>query len=398
MKATLAHLLLILMLLSITGATTSFAQAAAGDGTSSLPTASVPEGGFAKAIAGVFGSYMDFLANATSNIFSALQNEFQPFARSIVAIYIVIVSYNLFRGNTGAATTEFATSIFLIVALSGLVFESSAYQSWVFSPFTGTVTDISNFFVSKGAGVPITSQGDIFKYMGTTMDKIYEITDKMERTVGLLDSFWISIKTGFAQLVLLGVYVACIAIYLYLILQAWFAIFMYMVIGGVCIFFAAFKGTRFITVSWLRALSHEGLTIIFSSLIMGISGNIIQELIKVFALQDFGESGVFTAQFFAVFLACAMGGLMLLKAPQLAASISGGSAGSTAGVGAMVGGLAGLGFAKLKGTAAGTAGAAWGGITNKGSEASGGWAIGRNIGAGVRGAYSRMKGTSTGQG
>lgn len=399
-------LMLFLVLGTILCATigaTSFASAADGDaGGGTTVVAPPPPGDFAKAISGVFGLYMEFLQKATSKIFSALQGSFQPFAFSLVSLYVVVVGYKLIRGDI-SASKDFAISCFLIVFVTSLVFNSGVYQSYIFDPFVGTVSDMSNFFVSKGAGVPIGSQGDIFNYMGSTLDSIYNVADKIERNLPLLDSLniWLALKVGFAQLVLIGTYVACVAIYLYIILQAWFAVFIFMILGGIFIFLAAFKSSRHLTVGWLRALCHEGLTIVFASLIMGISGNITQELIKILASSDVGSTGIFTPQFFAVFLACAMGGLMLLKTPQLAASLSGGSAGSTAGIATLVGGAAGLGYSALKGGVGRVAGQSGGGgsladTANSGS--AGGYMGGaaRAAGSAIRRGYSAMKGTSTG--
>lgn len=401
--AALVRLLLVFMVLTASGAGNSLAQyvpevggSGAGPDPSTYTTtvAPPPQGGFAKAIGGVFGMYMEFLKTAVGNIFGALQGSFRPFARTIVIIYVIIVGFNCFWGNFGPATKELGLSCLLIVGLSGLVFETSAYQSWVMDPFIGTVGDLSNFFVSKGAGVPINSQGDIFIYMGSTLESIYKVSGQIERAYSSINPLnWLtSLQIWGAQIILGGSYVACIAIYLYLILQAWFAIFMYMIIGGICLFFAAFKGTRFLAVAWFRSLCHEGLTIIFCSLIMGISGNIIQELIKTLAGMEMGLTGVFTPQFLAVILASFMACLMLLKAPQLASSISGGSAGSTSGIAAAVGTVAGMGYAKMKGLGGGAAGFGMGVATGKGG---GQGSLGRNIGAAIRSytPYSDSKGT-----
>jgi len=405
-KAAFARLLLILVVLALSGATNTLAQyvpdvggSGAGVDPSTITTiAPPPPTGFTKAISGVFGLYMEFLQQATSKIFAALQGSFQGFAGSITALYIALVAYNLARGNI-AAVKEFALSCFLVVGLTALVFNPGEYQSWVFDPFVGTVIDLSNFFVSKGAGVPVNSQGDILNYMGSTLYDIWSITDKMERNLSLWDrnvNLWLALKVGFAQAFLLGSYIACIAGYMYLILQAWFAIYMYMIIGGVCLFFAAFKGTRFLAVAWFRSLCHEGLTIIFASLIMGISGNIIQTLMKVLVDTDVGSTGIFTPQYFAVLLASVMGFLMLLKAPQLASSISGGSAGSTSGVAAAVGSVAGLGVAKMKSSWGGGAGGGFGGSPGGGKIG----AAARAAGGAVRSytPYSDSKGSTPGGG
>lgn len=401
MRATLVRFLIVFTLLFASGSTSSLAQyvpdvggSGAGPDPTTMTTVAPPQGGYAKAISIVFTEYMRFLNDAVSNIFAALQGSFAGFASVIVTVYIVFVSFGMFFGRI---SKDFWVSCFLVAGLSALVFSPGQYQSWVFDPFVGTVTDLSNFFVSKGAGVPINAEGDILNYMGTTLNDIWEITDKMERNLSLLDrtvNIWLAFKVGVAQAVLLGSYVACIAGYMYLILQAWFAIYMYMIIGGICLFFAAFKGTRFLAVAWFRSLCHEGLTIIFASLIMGISGNMIQKLMKILTDTDVGVTGIFTPQYFAVLLASIMGFLMLLKAPQLAASISGGSAGSTSGVTAAVGSIAGMGVGLVK--------SRWnsrgGGGNGGGSGVSGGQGASgaQSAAQGAQGAYSRMKGTSTG--
>lgn len=352
-----------------------------------------PQGGFAKAISGVYGAYMDFLLKATKNIFGALQGSFQGFAYSIVTIYVVVVAFGMFFGRI---PKDFWVSCFLVGLISALVFNVGMYQSWVLEPYVGTVNDISNFFVSKGAGVPINSQGDILNYMGSTLESIYTVSDKIERAYSSVNPLnWLtSLQIWGAQIALGGSYIACIAIYMYLILQAWFAIFMYMILGGIFLFMGSFKGTRFMTAAWFRSLCHEGLTIIFCSLIMGISGNIIQETIKSLAGIEMGVTGVLTPQFLAVILASFMGCLMLLKAPQLAGSLSGGSAGSTSGVAAAVGAAAGMGYAKLKTAGKGSLGFGYGLATGSGSKGN----FGRNLGAAIHTRsltpFSDAKGTS----
>lgn len=394
MRSIIVQLRFALLLQCIVGVGFAEAQTGAPAGAQAQAASSV--GSFGKALSGVFGEYMRFLSEATSSIFSALQGSFQPFAVTIVTLYVIVVGYRLMRGDMGAATKDFALSCFLVVFLTSIVFSPGVYQGYVFDPFVGTVEDISNFFVSKGAGVPISSQGDIFNYMGKTLDSINSINKKLEDNVGFLDSlsFYMSLKVGVAQLILACVYVACIAAYLYLVLQAWFAIFMYMIIGGICVFFASFKATRFVAIAWFRALSHEGLTIIFASLIMGISGNIINLLVTVFETSD-PSNGIFTAQYFAVFMACALGFLLLLKAPQLASAISGGSAGSTAGVAAAVGSGAGLGLAAIKKTANATVGRGLGKIGSIGANnLSSGRGGGENSRGGSATSFSDAKGTT----
>lgn len=388
MKRRYAHILFALVSAVIFFSENAFAQ--------ETNVSAAPSGSFGKAISGVFGKYMDFLATATGNIFGALQGSFMPFAVSVVTLYILVVGYKLLRGDLGAATKEFATSCFLIVFLASLVFSPGVYQEYIFSPFIGTVSDLSSFFVSKGAGVPINSQADILNYMGTTLESIWTINTKMDEAVGFLDKLSaFSFKVLFAELMLAGAYIACIAAYIYMILQAWFAIFMYMIIGGICVFFSAFKATRFLTVAWFRSLSHEGLTIIFSSLIMGISGNIIQSLITILKDVDVGANGIFTPQYFAVLLASILAFLMLLKAPQLAGSLSGGSAGSTSGVAAAVGTLAGGSYAALKTSALWAGGKAARGLGNIGSSAAANLSSGRGGGGGgSHTPFSDAKGTS----
>lgn len=403
MKATLVRFLLVLTILFASGSTSSLAQyvpdvggSGAGPDPTTITTVAPPEDGYTKAISIVFTEYMRFLNDAVSNIFAALQNGFYGFALVIVQVFVVVTAFGMIAGRI---PKDFGLNCLLVAGLSGLVFSPSNYQYWIFDPFVGTVKDLSNFFVSKGAGVPIQAQGDILNYMGSTLNDIWQISDKMDRNLSMLDSWlnlWLALRVGLAQAILLGSYVACIAGYMYLVLQAWFAIYMYMIIGGICLFFAAFKGTRFLAVAWFRSLCHEGLTIVFAALIMGISGNIIQKLIKILSNTDVGATGVFTPQYFAVLLASIMGFLMLLKAPQLAASISGGSAGSTSGVTAAVGSIAGMGVGLVK--------SRWnsrgGGGNGGGSGGSGGQGASgaQSAAQGAQGAYSRMKGTSTGKG
>jgi hypothetical protein len=169
------------------------------DGGGVTTVQSAPPGSFAKAISGVFVNYIEFLKGATSNIFGALQGSFQPFAYSVVALYVLIVGYKLIRGDMGAATKEFAVSCFLIVGLSSVVFSPGVYQGYIASPFIDTISDMTNFFVSKGAGVPISSDGDVFVYMGSTLETINSINTKIDESVGFFDKFSaLSIKVLFA--------------------------------------------------------------------------------------------------------------------------------------------------------------------------------------------------------
>ena len=317
-------------------------------------------------------------------IFGSFMASFGGFMSAFVVLYMLLMGLAFFKSTFAEHTKEIGVSIILVIILHGFIMDYSAYQYWVVSPVKNTVLDMSSFFANAGAGGG--GIEGIFRKLDEAVIKMKETTDYIfPHTNFLMDAgnyIKATMALGAMALAFGAVYVA----YAILVCMGFFSLYVLFIVGGPCIFFGAFKATRFVTWSWCRALANYALLIVFASMVMGICINGISSSMDLLAQNSDPSMGYFTREIGYVVCWSLLSLGLLLKSADYASALSGGMAGSTAMV---TGGLALTGGALF--------GASKMAADNRFTRGAG-KRLGNGLGAIGSRAYSAMKGINRGGG
>lgn len=305
----------------------------------------------------VFHNLLFNLNTYSSGIIPALMQSFGWFIRAFFVLYLVIVGLGVMYGKFQDAAREIIVSMILLVIIWAAMFEpymsgpgNTFYFKWLIQPYVKLVMDLGGLFLSEAQGDWFSSGGlmGIFSSIDIMLGKLINAAVSMSPNVGWLSDKAIIFQSGLAILLLTVIYSAMYFAFLVLMAMGFFSIYILAVVGGPCIFFAAFKQTRFVFYAWVRAMLNYGLLVVFVSIIMAMCIFGMNTAITALAATG-GVLGVFTLDFAATLCWGALTVGMLLKAPDFAAAISGGSAGSTTGI---AGGITMVGAAMTAGGAA----------------------------------------------
>ena len=342
-------------------------------------TQDMPVDGIGDALFGLYSDLLNAIATLTVGAGDSLTQSFRPTAILIFALYIAFSGYRLINAQV-ESLKEAATTIVLVMITFGIAFTPGMFKTWILGPLVGTIGDVQTFLVTKATG---SASGNIFQSLSTGMDKVMSVTTIIESTVPTLDL--VKQLTGLiAQVLLACAFIVVIVAYMLINLMSWATIYLVSVFGGTLTFFAAFKATRHLFWAWVRAICTAGMTLIIASLIMSICLQILMTQIDRLAAQDFSQvNPLFNKATFMCICACALTWCLLMRAPDLAASLTGGSAGNTAGIAGVVSMTAGAAYG----------GAMW--MKKRGASGIGGiaGALGRQ-GAGGAGGSSSLGGRS----
>ncbi len=304
----------------------------------------------------VFGNLMSQLDTYTTGIFPALMTSFGWFIRAFFVLYLTIIGLGVMYGRFQDATREVITSMVILCVLWASMFDSQIYYSWLIKPYVAMIMDFGSFFLSHAQSDMFPSDGlfGIFSQIDVMFAKLIVAVVDLAPDVSIMSDFVIVLQAGYAVLLMTFVYAAMYFAFIVLLAMGFFSIFILSVVGGPCMFFGAFKQTRFVFYAWVRAMLNYGLLVIFVSMIMAMCIYGMNAAIDALAATDTVD-GILTLEFAATLCWGALTVGMLLKAPDFAAAISGGSAGSTSGIaggismvgGAMVAGGVALGKSKM---------------------------------------------------
>lgn len=333
----------------------------------------------------ILGFVLDQLGTYFTAIFGALMESFGSFARAFVTLYFLLMSIAFFRATFKEHSMEVLWSIMLLITLHMFIMETTVYAHWVVEPVKRTTIQMASFFVNAG---PDNSGGleGLFVKLDESFIKMKDTIDYIFPTGNILINAGDYIKATLALGAMVMAFGAAYVAYVILLCMGFFSMYVLFVVGGVCIFFAAFKRTRFVTWSWCRALANYVLLVIFASLVMGICVNGISIATDSFAQHSDPSLGYFTREVGYVICWSLLSLGMLLKSADYAAALSGGMAGSTT---MITGGLAMTGGAIFSASKM----AYDNRFTRGAAGAAGGWA--RNTG---NRAYSALKGIKRGGG
>ncbi|MEW6594153.1 MAG: type IV secretion system protein [Thermodesulfobacteriota bacterium] len=312
-------------------------------------------------------------------IFGSFMASFGGFARAFVLLYLLLMGIGYLKAKFGEHTKEIGWSILLIIALHVFVMELAVYKEWFVDPIKRITMHMASFFVNAGMGGSDGLEGlftrldDAFVKMETTVDAIFPTGNLI---MFASDYIKATLALGAMTLAFGAVYVA----YVITLCMGFFSMYVLFVVGGICIFFGAFKQTRHVTWSWCRAVANYALLVIFASMIMGICVDGISHAMDKLAANSDPSLGYFTREIGYVICWSLLSLGLLLKSADYAAALSGGMAGSTA---MITGGLAMTGGAMFSASKLAYNNPFTRGAANK----VGGW-----IKEGASRAYSKMKG------
>lgn len=352
MKKRLLVLLALVAILWIAG--NSFAQlepmlgdyeiGANGQVTKIEATPDMPVQGIGDALYGLYTDILDAIAKTTAGAGSALTQSFRGTATIIMALYIFYVAMTMIRGKVDSLSDS-VTTIVLVIVTTTIAFSPSLYAEWVVGPLVGTISSVQDFLVTKVSG---SAGGNIFKTLSAGMDKVMSVSTTIESTVPMLrlDKSFVAFV---AQVLLAAAFISVIVTFMLINIMSWATIYLITVFGGILTYLAAFKATRHLFWAWVKAICTAGMTLIFAALIMSICLQILTTQIDRLAEQDFAQTHpLFNKATFMCIATCVLTWCLLLRAPDLAAQLTGGSAGNTAGIAGLVGASAGAVYGGIK--------------------------------------------------
>jgi type IV secretory pathway VirB6-like protein len=274
-------------------------------------------------LSNMFLMFVDGINKYAVSMIKLISSDFSTFARSAVILYCAYFGINLMQGKFGDRTKEILTSIVLVIILHTLIIESDLYISML-NGFKELTMSVAGFFISKG-----TESSKNFEDLLSVLDKVvktsFSLTNSTE-DMGLAD-FFRSLPLLLFELVIFLLCLACFIIYLVLCLLAIFGIHLLFIIGSVPIFFAAFKETRHVFFSWLRALICDALIIIIASIFMAVCLSGLETTLRKFLLDDC--DALVNPHALVLIIYCLVTCGILLKAPDYAANLAGSSSGSS---------------------------------------------------------------------
>ena len=265
-------------------------------------------------------------------IFPSLMNSFGLWIPSLFTLSLILTAIAWLFGKFGESSKEVGISMVMAVILYFLILDTTSYFYWIVDPFFSSFKNISNFFVQKiceNNAIGTNDVNGLFLRLDAMFGKIIESIQLMQPQGNIVTKLWSYIISAIGLIILLFAYSLVYLAFFTIMALALFALHIYFLVGGIFIFFAAWKTTRHISWSWFRSVLNQGFVMILASMVMamclfGING----------ALDNFIKSaditrGFFTFEYAAIIVWCFVCFIMILKVPDIAASLSGGISGST---------------------------------------------------------------------
>lgn len=303
---------------------------------------------------------------------SELMQSFETLATTLTALYIIFVCVQAMIGKVSREQLkELAWSMIILIGIVHSCFHGSFYILDIVFPYVKWVINTSSWFASKGN---VSNFIGIFNHLDNGFALIYnqlmiQIPDGNFMTnAGEYFRAWTAIVTfSFSY----GLMYIC---FLVLIIVSLFVIYVLFVIGVVCIFLSAFKETRHIFWSWVKAIANYSLMMIFAAIVMSIAYEGVESSIHLYA-NTLVEQGVFNAEFAALVVWSLVCFGILLKVPDLSSALTGSMASASTGIGAVTS-LAGA--------------AAFSSFANRGGGSSSGSGIFSSAGGAVKNSYDNI--------
>lgn len=316
------------------------------------------------------------LADFTADIYHALMGSWP--GRTIVVLYVTIMAFALlFNRFSAERGKDVLLSIFLLSVFQIMTMIPGNFSEWISQPVMDMVSGLSSLAVG-GDGGP----ASVFKELDNGLSLLMSTVSRVQPTGNWLTQAWMFLVI-FAATVALSVsymtmYISFIALYLMAIL----GLYLMMMVGGIFVWLASFKELRFLTWTWVKAISNYVLWSFFLAVIAGFFLVLVKDGITDLSDWDVAKHGAFPPEVVKLSILCLLTTYFLTKAADLASFLTGGSAMASGAVSSILG-AAGAGASTIGGKVGGAATGAAGTAARFG---------GRIAMAGAGRAYSALKG------
>lgn len=327
----------------------------------------------------ILNTLFDVASTVVESVYTIIMGSWP--GQTFVALYVIGVGYAIITGRTGEKTKDWATSVFLLVIIGGIASNYGLFTEWVIKPVWGMSSSAS----AAAAGGETGTLTGVLDATENTLGKIMTIIDRVEVPGNIITNGWLYLKVGIVMAILAILACAQYLAVVCLMCVAIFSLLMMFMVGGICLWFASFKETRFIFFTWLKQTLNYAIWLFFIGAVSGIGNKFLSNSAEVLTSWDLERDGVFTGAIGATILLTTLSLYMLLKSADWAAALTGGTASNTGAVGAMLGGMA-----SLAGGAAGSSAGAAGGAAKWAGGKAGNLAM-----AGAYRAYSALRGIGT---
>lgn len=295
------------------------------------------------------------LADFTADIYHALMGSWP--GRTIVMLYVIVMAFALlFNRFSAERGKDVLLSIFLLSVFQIMTMIPGNFSEWISQPVMDMVSGLSSLAVG-GDGGP----ASVFKELDNGLSLLMSTLSRVQPTGNWLVQAWMFLVI-FAATVALSVsymtmYISFIALYLMAII----GLYLMMMVGGIFVWLAAFRDFRFLTWTWVKAISNYVLWSFFLAVIAGFFLVLVKDGITDLSDWDVAKHGAFPPEVVKLSILCLLTTYFLTKAADLASALTGGSAMSSGAVSSVLG-AAGAGASaiggKMGGAATGAAGAA----------------------------------------
>ncbi|MCD4741625.1 MAG: type IV secretion system protein [Desulfobacteraceae bacterium] len=334
---------------------------------------------YGKILLNLWRKFQEVLNVYLIDILSEIPFVFKDLAVVLTIFYILYIIIQTWFGRL-EKPKEAVMTAFLLILCNSLVFDSLTYLDWVKEPFEDLTYKLAGFFITAEVHSETAQLFGVqacFAQIGGLLDQTFQFCFNIEPSGSLIWNAWKYFENGMAFVLLIAPVLVYSITYFVLCSISLFMSYILWVVGPIFLFCFCFKGARGYFKNWATALINYALIIIFASLVVGITSSIIGQSMKDLYAQTGDFRWVFfTSEYWFVFFMNLLSIGLLLKVPDIAANLSGGQAGSTAGI---TGGLSAIGGLAASGGA--MAMAKGGAFAGKASAAAGGMG---------RGAYSRF--------
>ena len=266
-----------------------------------------------------------------------MQQNAKGAAIAFTTLYLMWIGVEAMLGRLSSdRIKELAYSFIILSSIVSAVIGSSFYVNSIVIPYVKGLINTASWFASKGN---VSNFIGIFNHLDNGFALIYsqlmnKIPDgNLMTNAGEYISAWVAIGTFSISY---GLMYIC---FLVLIILSLFVIYVLFVIGIVCIFLSAFKETRHVFWSWIKAIANYSMMMIFAAIVMSVAYQGVESSLNLYA-NVLIEQGVFNAEFAALVVWSLVCFGILLKVPDLSSALTGGMAGATTGI-ASIGSLAG---------------------------------------------------------
>lgn len=313
------------------------------------------------------------LQKHTVNVLSALSGAVGEIIWWVVYFYFLFAFFSLMTGRL-KDPKQTAISALLVTIFYSVISDGAFFYNYLCLPFKEVAENVSAILIGQTSGGYATDIESLFVQLdnacGVIGGAILDLTPEGGWLKDTLHIIKVTIGLGILSLAFLTVYIA----FFVMLSIAMFSMHMLFMLGPLFIFFAAFEQTRGLCWGWVKAQLTFVLLIIFTTLAVSICLENFTETAEMFARTQSTDE-IFNLRYFAALCWSLLSLAMLLKAPDLAASLTGGQAGSTAGIAA---GISTAGALATGGMTA--AGGAAGGLALKGA-GKGASAAGKGLGS-----------------